>query len=600
MAVRKASNGTWGAWQVTKIKGEQGQKGEPGDNGADAEMVEWETAPSVIRCSASGVPQTASVTVRAYHIKGSARVQINAEGTPSKLYVEYRVAHQSAVPGATTRPLWQKLGTSENVQLTLTMLYPTVELRVIDADGAVVSESQLDYVCDGSQGPAGTGIQGAVTRIRGAFIPGETYYDGKTEEEGTGMYWLDVVWCDNGTGTDRRYYVCRKTGTYSDSTGPTYSGARSGWEEFSYISALFTDILLANNANIKFLSGSELVILDNDGNIWGRFGAPTASKPGSDSLNPDLEGTILWTGGSSLANATFALTKSGKMIMGNLSNALLGDNSHKQIVLDPENKEIRVLSGGRMCVQIDGKTHDLDSEYGTTLSNFTREAWTDSPYTFTRTEETVMAQEINVGDAGATLEGGLFIDDVVTQARYDISNRVGQLYDYRRWSGIKVELVLIRKGTWETESVLVATDEFVFNGIYPSSGSGSLDYHPTIDPKTRGFSRRLTAGTYMVELRVEKILHNNLMPGTLAEPDASISIKDFHMNLIAGNEPKCFLGANGLLVANSTQDYFKAGMVNGEWVVEAVQGGKGLRIKGGRIQATDNTGVWRNLKLEFE
>lgn len=562
-----------------------GKDGQDGHDGADAQTVEWETSPSVIRCSDKGVPRSLSLTVRAFHIKGSARMQINTQDSLSKLRAQYRVSYRNQL-GSPQRGSWQDFGTGERVELSDTMYYPTVELRAVDTEGAVVSERQVDYVCDGAQGESGTGIQGAVVRVRGQFVPG-MYYDG-TKADAAGMYWLDVVWMDSADGRTRTYYRCRKTADYTSSMAPSPSSAN--WEEFSYISALFTDILLANNAYIKFVSGSELIICDDAGQVWGRIGSPINAGSALD--------IIQWFGGRTISQATYTLDKNGRASFGKINGEC--------IIIDPVQREIRVYDSEPKCVvHIDGKVHELKDEFdlGTLPLEISTLTSGNSKYTLPSTFTSNAALDLGTvkfGDKGGIVEVSIPVSLQAQLLKQQTSSGTGI-------TGRSYATVTVALGITDNRDAAVGTSSMIScsggdaETSNPVSTSYGVEYRNASNSGTLRLSETLGKGTYNVRLVVRVDVSGsvtNTLNQTLRATGSS-RVSAGASAVEPGDDPKCFIGAMGAIFAKSPSSYLRAGVVNGSWMVEMMSRGVGLRVRDGKIEANEGNG-WGELKLSYK
>ena len=114
--------------------------------------------------------------------------------------------------------------------------------------------------------------------------------------------YLDIVLVRNdATETGWDAYQCLKTHVSSGSI--TYANA-SYWSKFGVnVGAIFTSLIIAKNAKIKFLQGNQLLIQKSDGSV-------TAGVSGSDS-----GGKIrFWAGSATPDNAPFRVNEFGKLV----------------------------------------------------------------------------------------------------------------------------------------------------------------------------------------------------------------------------------------------------------------------------------------------
>lgn len=113
--------------------------------------------------------------------------------------------------------------------------------------------------------------------------------------------YIDVVLVANeATETGWDAYKCLKTHVSSESI--TYTNT-SYWEKFgANVGAIFTSLIVAKNAKIKFLSGNQLTIQKSDGTV-------TAGLSGSD----EGEKVRFWAGSETPDNAPFRVNQYGSL-----------------------------------------------------------------------------------------------------------------------------------------------------------------------------------------------------------------------------------------------------------------------------------------------
>lgn len=166
--------------------------------------------------------------------------------------------------------------------------------------GEVNTEEYEVLVTDGEQGLQG--LQGCVMRDS-EWMSGVEYRNDSAVTDGSlPVRYIDIVLVRNDaveTGWDA--YQCLKTHVSSSSI--TYTNTMY-WKKFAAnVGAIFTSLIIAKNAKIKFLQGNQLLILKSDGTI-------TAGLSGSDS-----GGKIrFWAGSTTPDNAPFRVNEFGKMI----------------------------------------------------------------------------------------------------------------------------------------------------------------------------------------------------------------------------------------------------------------------------------------------
>ena len=151
----------------------------------------------------------------------------------------------------------------------------------------------------GAQGKQG--IDGCIVRDSEWAIGTEYHNDSNITDGSLEVRYIDVALVRNdavATGWDA--YRCKLTHVSSSSI--TYENT-SYWEKFSTnVGTIFTSLIIAKNAKIKFLQGNQLTIQKPDGTI-------TAGLSGSESG----EKVRIWSGNSTPDDAPFRVSESGEM-----------------------------------------------------------------------------------------------------------------------------------------------------------------------------------------------------------------------------------------------------------------------------------------------
>ena len=178
----------------------------------------------------------------------------------------------------------------------------TEEFQLVSSDGADGMQGSKgdkgDTGAKGDKGDTGSpgrqGLQGCIIRDS-EWASGVEYRNDEGVENG----YIDVVLMrDDSTTTGWVAYKCKRTHVSSPSITPTNT---TYWEEFgANVSAIFTSLVIAKNAKIKFLQGNQLLIQKNDGKI-------TAGLSGSDAGNK----VRFWAGSETPDDAPFRVTEQG-------------------------------------------------------------------------------------------------------------------------------------------------------------------------------------------------------------------------------------------------------------------------------------------------
>ena len=141
----------------------------------------------------------------------------------------------------------------------------------------------------GAKGVGTPGLAGAVVRGPVKWESGYKTWNDGTVTESDGIRYIDVVYKD---GT---YYKCTDDHTQTGGFMSNY------WEVASQFNFVATDLLLAPNAKIDFLTNQGLYLVDDDGTTV------VGGAQGGDGIN-------FWAGDSTPSNAEFRVSYDGSMV----------------------------------------------------------------------------------------------------------------------------------------------------------------------------------------------------------------------------------------------------------------------------------------------
>lgn len=547
----------------------EGEKGDKGDPGADAVTWEWEADPGIVRCDATGVPVGGTLNVKCWRVKGETRTRAGVgDGLLLSPYLmQVRVQTDSGVTAWRTTD-----GTVSLDGYTAMDANPKFMFRIIPVSTAgaetVLTEYAVGHVCDGQRGESVTGPAGAVVRVRGLFAPGY-YCDGtvaETTSGGASVRWLDVVWVENAAG-DREFKRCTIAGTYTAATGPKYGASVKGWREFSSISNLVVELLMARNARIEFIAGQEIVFGDTQG-IWGRIGVP-------------VNDIIMYAGGEDTSVASYVLDR--------LGGARFGKTTGNHIVLDPSGAEGACLTlrkaGGSETVTIDGATHTVETAYG--INDAITPESLNRGHGLNGTE-TIDAGTLTLDRDGGTLKVSATVYLWAQSAYYLAKGPSGSsdpatgLPSYARGSAT-VTLRVLKNGA----TVRSMTTRAFQSGITTDAVSAT----ETLTVEIAG----LTAGTYAVqaEITVSRQSGVEMTTGATVTAGAMARLYGGTKLLTLPEDYKSYLGADGLTVAASAADYLRAAKTGAGFAVEASAGQHGIRVtRSEGLMARDRHGAW--------
>lgn len=184
--------------------------------------------------------------------------------------------------------------------------------------------------------------------IRGPFLWGNDNNSrrfcngiGETDED---KKWIDIIYRQDEITEEWSYWYCNTsyTGTLQD----TWNNVKNNWTKsdnnFNFIA---TDLLLANNAKIKFLTNNEIYLMNSGGT------EVTAGAAGGDGIS-------FWAGdtdnGSHLENAPFRVYNDGEMIAENAQ--IKGNIEARNFNLTPSDftPDIGDRNGFNFLYNIDG------------------------------------------------------------------------------------------------------------------------------------------------------------------------------------------------------------------------------------------------------
>lgn len=259
-------------YKWAKIKGDKGDKGD-----GYTQMGQW--------YDGMVVPKMGVVTMG-----GSSYVAKNATSNP---------------------PMWTLKDAQGNRLKTESGYLLTGEINTSEYDVLAEKGDQGDKGDKGDQGEKGEtgetgaqgkqGLDGCVIRDSEWAIGTEYRNDSNITDGSLDVRYIDVVLVANeATETGWDAYKCLKTHVSSESI--TYTNT-SYWEKFgANVGAIFTSLIVAKNAKIKFLSGNQLTIQKSDGTV-------TAGLSGSD----EGEKVRFWAGSETPDNAPFRVNQYGSL-----------------------------------------------------------------------------------------------------------------------------------------------------------------------------------------------------------------------------------------------------------------------------------------------
>lgn len=129
---------------------------------------------------------------------------------------------------------------------------------------SILAQFLIPISASGKDGETSQTISGSPLRIKGLYVAGKKYYDGKhADNESDGVFYQDVVLYNN------IYYACVNTEAGEENNWAISPDSASYFSAFSLTSDQMADLLIANKAFIKELSSNEVVVIDDDSIVAG-------------------------------------------------------------------------------------------------------------------------------------------------------------------------------------------------------------------------------------------------------------------------------------------------------------------------------------------
>jgi len=278
-------------WRRLTTNGKNGVDGKDGEDGRDGENAVTYTLSvtptSFVRNANGDYKSTATVKMQVYRNEGGTSTLLDNIMLPKlKVYVD----------GTLYTPSW--VAAEYEWQYTLPKGASVVEARLYNGDNVVARQS-ISIAQDGSEG-----LQGCVTRV--SEWKANTPY---RNDEGRNVTpgFIDVVAREDSSQTEgyRFYQLQRLAGEiwdeYENSTPPEND---NHWKAVSNVGPIYTSLLIAKNAFIKFGSTNQFVVVNSDNQI-------EAGMKGDGSIRffAGSSGTAVSDG--SISNAPYRVYKDG-------------------------------------------------------------------------------------------------------------------------------------------------------------------------------------------------------------------------------------------------------------------------------------------------
>lgn len=341
MATAVKSNGVWGDWVKVRVKGEKGDKGDKGD---DAVMYRLSLSPSQLTYDLNAQSYDASsVTASVSKIVGKTETAVSSLSSEGLTlgYIRYNSQGQAV--------------DSSPVTYSGAIVFATARYSRLDFSlkkgNLVVASQTLSIVTSGQNGVNGkNGVWVPPPMLWSDYEVGYKFMSGNLSANPIETRLdITIIIADNGKLWP---YRCKSTYVKASTSLPPDKDT-THWErcDAGVYKFLATELLLAANARISFLSGQAIRVGDASG-MCGYFGAPVGES-----------GAILYTGGDNVSDATYVVYANGRARWGNASG--------KRIELDPIAGRMLVYGAdGALCAIHSGD--DLDyTKVGSETGNAT-------------------------------------------------------------------------------------------------------------------------------------------------------------------------------------------------------------------------------------
>lgn len=254
------------------------RKPKNGDNGQDAVLYELMPSGQIINFSNDNVFSPSFVTCSIKKIQGNNLIMLTTASALSTEGLRLSYAMDDGSDGDT-------------VINPTTKVYPNDKISYINftlkKNEAIIDKKTIQICNDGKDG-----LQGCILR-QSEWAKGIEYRNDEALTSGT--RYLDIAIVTTGANTFNAY-KCLKTHTSSDSipvTNTTY------WQKFNSLVPVYTPLIMAQNAILRFMQGNQLLIMKGDNKTV------AAGLVGGD--------YPLWVGATTPTDAPYKVSIAGKL-----------------------------------------------------------------------------------------------------------------------------------------------------------------------------------------------------------------------------------------------------------------------------------------------
>lgn len=260
------------------------RKPKNGDNGQDAVLYELMPSGQIINFSNDNVFSPSFVTCSIKKIQGNNLIMLTTASALSTEGLRLSYAMDDGSDGDT-------------VINPTTKVYPNDKISYINftlkKNEAIIDKKTIQICNDGKDGEKGEdGLQGCILR-QSEWASGVEYRNDEALTSGT--RYLDIAIVTTGANTFNAY-KCLKTHTSSDSIPVTNT---THWQKFNSLVPVYTPLIMAQNAILRFMQGNQLLIMKGDNKTV------AAGLVGGD--------YPLWVGATTPTDAPYKVSIAGKL-----------------------------------------------------------------------------------------------------------------------------------------------------------------------------------------------------------------------------------------------------------------------------------------------
>lgn len=214
----------------------------------------------------------------------------------------------------------------------------------------------ISFVANGGKGD--TGLDGCISRVS-EWVEGVEYRNDEALTEGTRF--LDIAVVSGSTPGEFSAYKCLQTHTASQSNKPPSSGNNSYWQKFNELAPVYTPLIMAEYAVIRFSQTNQLLVMKKE----------DATKVAAGMGGGDYP---LWVGSETPSNAPFRVSYEGGLYA---ENAEVSGIIHSRLTYS----SVKIIVG-LSSYTINPKEEAFNTLFVTTIAEATCWVYLPDAYTY--------------------------------------------------------------------------------------------------------------------------------------------------------------------------------------------------------------------------